>query len=331
MTRSVGRRGSASGPPAGNRSSPLKWAFGLAAMALLVAAGGVSVFYFNPVNIGMTLARQGLDRSGLEQATVEAPRGPMVYWSGGYGKPIVVLHGIGNQAGSWAKLAADMAVMTRVMVPDLPGHGDSDPLGGALSLQDLVDGVGVLVQKESPDQPVTLMGNAFGGWVALRYAVQHPERVERLILLNPFVAYEELERAPLVPEDREQAAALVRAMSPGNAPTPAGFVLDDLVETIQNGATPRVLSGLRPADTLSDAELAGLDLPVLILWGGEDKILPVEHGERLAQRLPQASFEVLDGCGHIPQQQCPRELVKRLVEIFPTAPQHLLDAPSQTP
>lgn len=326
MARSVGRRGGAAGTPAGNRSSPLKWAFGLAAMALMVAAAGVSVFYFNPVSIGMTLARQGLDRSGLEQHTVEAPRGPMVYWSGGYGKPMMVLHGIGNQAGSWAKLAADMAVMTQVMVPDLPGHGDSDPLGGALSLQDLVDGVEALVLKESPDQPVTLMGNALGGWVALRYAMQHPERVERLVLLNPMVAYDELERVQLVPEDREQAAALVGAMSPGNAPTPAGFVLDDLIETIQNGATPRVLAGLRPTDSLSDAELATLDLPVLILWGGEDKILPAEHGERLAGLLPQASFVVLEGCGHIPQQQCPRELVKRLVEIFPTAPQ-LQDAP----
>lgn len=322
MTRAVGRPGKASS----HRSSPLKWVFGLTAMALLVAAAGVSVFYFNPVSIGMSLARQGLDRMGLEQHTVEAPRGPMVYWAGGAGKQIVLLHGIGNQAGSWAKLAADVAVMAEVVVPDLPGHGDSDPLGGALSLQDLVDGVDALVQKESDGRPVTLMGNALGGWVALRYAVQHPERVERLILLNPFTAYGQLEHVQLIPEDREQAADLVRAMSPGNAPTPAGFVLDDLIETIQQGATPRVLSGLRPTDTLSEAELTGIDVPVLILWGGEDKILPVEHGERLASLLPQASFEVLEGCGHIPQQQCPRELVKRLVEIFPTAPQ-LIEAP----
>ena len=137
MARSVGRRTRNDG----NRSSPLKWAFALMALAMMAGAAGVSVFYFNPVGIGMLLARQGLDRSGLERQWVEAPRGRMIYWAGGVGEPVVLLHGMGNQAGSWAKMAADVAVMSRVILPDLPRHGDRDPVAGSLTLDDLVDGV----------------------------------------------------------------------------------------------------------------------------------------------------------------------------------------------
>lgn len=322
MARSVGRRTRNDG----NRSSPLKWAFALMALAMMAGAAGVSVFYFNPVGIGMLLARQGLDRSGLERQWVEAPRGRMIYWAGGVGEPVVLLHGMGNQAGSWAKMAADVAVMSRVILPDLPGHGDSDPVAGSLTLDDLVDGVAALVDKESPDRPVTLMGNALGGWVALRYAVDHPERVQRLILLNSFVSTAELTAVELVPSTRQEALQLVQAMSPDGAPTPAGFVLDDLVDKINRGPSPRVLAGLRSdaAQTdaaLSDAALAALDLPVDILWGVEDQVLPLTAGQRLAQRLPRARLIPLERCGHIPQQQCPREVVKYLVELFPPGPQ----------
>lgn len=313
MATSVGRRTH----DAGHRSSPLKWAFALAGLALLAAAAGVSIFYFNPVGIGMLLARQGLDRSGLERRLVEVPRGRVVYWTGGVGEPVVLLHGMGNQAGSWAKMAADIAVLSRVVLPDLPGHGDSDPKFGPLTMDDMVVGLAALVDKESPEEPVTLMGNALGGWVALRYAVAHPERVRRLILLNAFASSPPLDGLELVPQDRDQALRLVQAMSPKRAPAPAGFVLDDLVDKITEGGSPRVLAGLRPEDALSDAELASLNMPVEILWGDEDDILPLPYGQALAQRLPRARLFVLEGCGHIPQQQCPREVLKRLVEIIP--------------
>ncbi len=313
MAKSVGRRTQ----DAGHRSSPLKWAFALAALALLAAAGGVSIFYFNPVGIGMLLARQGLDRSGLERRLVEVPRGRVVYWTGGLGEPVVLLHGMGNQAGSWTKMAADIAVLSRVVLLDLPGHGDSDPTVGPLTMDDMVVGLAALVDKESPEEPVTLMGNALGGWVALRYAVAHPQRVRRLILLNAFASSPPLDGLELVPEDREQALALVHAMSPRNATVPAGFVLDDLVDKITHGASPRMLRGLRPGDALSDAELASLQIPVELLWGTEDDILPLAYGQALAQRLPQARLFALENCGHIPQQQCPREVLKRLVEIIP--------------
>lgn len=313
MVKSVGRRTQ----QAGSRSSSLKWAFAIAGLALLAAAGGVSIFYYNPVGIGMLLARQGLDRSGLERRLVEGPRGRVVYWTGGVGEPVVVLHGMGNQAGSWTKMAADIAVLSRIILPDLPGHGDSDPVAGALPLDDLVDGIAALIDAESPDEPVTLMGNALGGWVALRYAVDNPQRVRRLILLNALASPVEIEGAEWVPTTRQEALGLVRALSPEGVPEPASFVLDDLVDKINGGASPRVLAGQRPEDALTADELATLHMPVEILWGTEDDVLPLSYGETLARQLPQARLFPIERCGHIPQQQCPREVVKRLVDIFP--------------
>lgn len=330
MAKSVGHRTRS----VGDRSSPLKWAFGVAALALLAAAGGVSVFYYNPVGIGMLLARQGLDRSGLERRLVEGPQGRVVYWTGGVGEPVVLLHGMGNQAGSWVKMAADIAVLSRVILPDLPGHGDSDPAAGPLTLDDMVSGIAALVDEESPEEPVTLMGNALGGWAALKYAAENPQRVRRLILLNSFASTRQLDGIEQVPQNREQALRLVQAMSPQGAPTPAYFVLDDLIDKITGGASPRVLAGLRPEDALSDSELAGIQVPVEILWGTEDEVLPLAYGQSLAQRLPRARLFPLEHCGHIPQQQCPREVVKRLVDIFPPGPQVLpkpVDVPGDVP
>lgn len=297
-------------------SNPLKWAFALLAIALAAAAAGIAAFYFEPVGIGMALARQGLGRIGLERHTLEAPTGRLVYWIGGSGgETVVLVHGMGNQAGSWVKVAADLARRSELVIPDLPGHGDSEPTRGPLGLGQEVAGLGAVVDAVSPIEPVTLVGNSMGGWVSMLYAADHPDRVAHLVLLSSAGLEHDLGEIELVPETPEEARRLVAAMSPPGAPMPADFVLRDLVETIAEGASPRLVEGFDPV-FLVDRRAERITTPADVVWGSEDRLLPPELGRRLAALLPRARYFEIEGCGHIPQQQCPRALVELLEDLL---------------
>ena len=310
----------------GNASNPLKWAFALLGVALLATAVGIGAFYSNPVGIGMTLARQALDRMGLERQAFEAPAGRLLYWRGGAGEPVVLVHGMGNQAGTWVKIAADLSHSARLIVPDLPGHGDSAPYDGPLTLRDEVAGLAALIDRESPDAPVTLVGNSMGGWVSLLYAADYPDRVRRVIALNPGGLEHDLGDLTLVPETREQARALVTAMSPEGIGLPRDFVIDDLIEKIADGAGPRLIEGHDPADFL-DRHAERITVPVEVVWGVEDRLLPVVLGERLTAMLPDARWYPLERCAHIPQQQCPWQTLELIRDLLAAPPPGLRPEP----
>ena len=301
---------SATSPP-----SAMRFAVGVVVVIILLTGGLFVLFASNPVAIGVWMARSALERSGLEKATVDGPRGLQTYFHGGAGrKTVVLLHGLGHQAGSWIKTTTDLADRYAVVVPDLAGHGDSEPHEGPLTLDDSVAGLRAVLDAAAPEGPVVLVGHAMGGWVALRFALESPERVERLVLVNASGLSGELP-VDLLPDTRDEARALVRAITPPSAPAPAGFVLDDLVDSIHDGPSPRQLAGLRPSDWL-DHRLGELDVPVDVVWGMDDRLLPPSYGRRFVERLPNATFHPLDGCGHIPQQQCAQPFSLLLFELI---------------
>lgn len=291
----------------------------LVLLALGVVAAAVGYFYSNPVGVGVFLARQGLAKAGLEKVAIDGPGGKITYFRGKEGPPLVLIHGVGNQAGSWVKVAGDLSLTRKLIVPDLAGHGESGPAAGPLRMADLVAGLGAVLDAEKVGGDAVLVGNSMGGWVAMRYALAHPERVSRLVLVDSSGIYGDLGGITLLPKTREEALELVRAIGAGTEPDPAGFVLDDLIEKIGAGATPRVVAGLAAADFL-EKDLAGLATPADLLWGAADKLLPLAYGRRLEAMIPRARFTELPGAGHVPQQQVPRLFVEKLTEILAAAP-----------
>lgn len=291
----------------------------LVLLAAGVAAGAAGYFYTNPIGVGVFLARQGLSKAGLDKVTIDGPRGELTYFRGKDGPPLVLIHGVGNQAGSWVKVAGDLALTRKLIVPDLAGHGESGPTEGRLALTDMVAGLGAVLDAEQTGADLVLVGNSMGGWVAMRYALAHPERVSRLVLVDSSGIYGDLGGITLLPTTREEALALVRAIGAGTEPDPAGFVLDDLIEKIGEGATPRVVAGLKAEDFL-EQDLAGLAVPADLLWGAEDKLLPLAYARRLAAMIPRARLTELPGAGHVPQQQQPALFVAKLQELLAAAP-----------
>ncbi|MEO8035518.1 MAG: alpha/beta hydrolase [Acidobacteriota bacterium] len=250
--------------------------------------------------------RQALTAAGLERMD-EAGR---VFWRGGRGeKTIVLLHGVNDQAGTWAPVVAALMASHKLLVLDLSGHGDSEPHEGALPISRILSDLHAVIEAEAP-APVTLVGNSMGGWVSMLYALVHPDCVERLVLEDGSGMSWPV-TVPLLAQTREQAAALFRAANGPSAWAP-DEALDALVAWAAVSPLMRVMQG-GILDHLLDDRLGELDLPVTMIWGADDGLLPVAYAEALRDRIRGARLHVIEGAAHIPHRQRPERFLECLL------------------
>ncbi len=162
-------------------------------IGLVVAAGilcsdrAIDVRMTDPIAAFVTSTRASLVKAGLERVE----RDGSVYFRsppagrgepGSLAKPVVVLlHGVNDQAGTWAPVVESMTGHFRLIVPDLAGHGESAPQSGPLPLPMILERLHAIIVNET-NGPVALLGNSMGGWVAMLYTLAHPECVSRLLL-----------------------------------------------------------------------------------------------------------------------------------------------------
>ncbi len=205
------------------------------------------------------------------------------YGDAGDGPTVLFLHGWGLSARSYAKaLPAIAATGSRVIAPALPGFGRSDPLEGEYTFDKLVAWVDHLLETLDLNEPVALVGHSFGGAVAVAFASSHPDRVRSLVLVNSVggSVWKQGRRGERSLADRpwwdwglrlpsEFRAADYRRVLP--------VVARDLVSNALSnpGALRRTADLARTADLRDELrELAEQGLPVSILWGSEDKVVP---------------------------------------------------------
>lgn len=301
---------------------PVRWRRRLAWGALLagaLAAAASLLFVARPMAVFEWLGRAGLRSAGFERRQLAGPRGTLTYFRAGQGSTLVLLHGANDQAGAWARVAPALARSRRVLIPDLPGHGQSEPAAGPLAVTDLLAGVEALLAAEAPGQAVTLAGNSLGGFLALLEAHRHPERVSHVVLVNGAAVTAGGGRVELLPKTREEARqALAKLTAPG-APPPPGFVLDDLVRRGPGSPLARLLHS--PVSELAlDGRLGEVRVPVTLLWGESDQLLPASYAETLRSQLPAARLVLLRSCGHMPQRECPALLLGEMEAALPQPP-----------
>lgn len=259
--------------------------------------------------------RAALADAGLRAETVLAPAGPLRVFVHGMGPPVVLVHGSGGQAGDWYRIVPALAQRHyRLIVPDLPGHGESAPADGPLRVSDLAAALGAAIDAESSNVKVTLVGNSLGGWVSLLYAAQHPERVAHVVGIDSSGIYAPLP-VSLRPSNRDEAKRLALAVRGPSAPQPDDAEADAIVASIAAGPAARLVSGLRAEDFL-EHHAAEVRVPVDLLWGEEDGLLVPDYGRKLAALLPGARFHLLPRCGHMAQVWCPETLVPALLEVL---------------
>jgi len=220
--------------------------------------------------------------------------------------PFVFLHGLGASAISFTQLVTAMRPLTsRIIVPDLPGHGHSDapPCGdeaGAVQAG-LMDVLDLFV-----DEPSFLIGTSLGGMCAARYAAARPSRVKGVAMLAPGGApMSDAELADLlsvfdIADHRDALGFVDRCWARRPSPLMRHALAYGIAGKFKDPTIRAFLSSARPEHLLSPAELSGLDMPVLMLWGEDEAVLPPSVFDFYAQHLPDhAQVERWTGFGHV--------------------------------
>ena len=261
-------------------------------------------------------------------------RGRLSTLQAGSGPPLLAIHGLGATKGSFLPTVAALAERYRVIALDLPGFGDSDkPINASYDAAFFARAViGLLDALEL--ERAHLIGNSLGGRVALEVAMRHPERVERLALLCPSLAWRrERPWAPLVrlmqPKlglvhiaPRPLVEGIVHRLIPG---ADEGWTAAGVDEFLRAYLTPSGRAAFYAAARHIYLEephgesgfwprLAELQAEALFVWGRRDKLVPIAFERHVIDTLPAARHLELD-CGHVPQIERPRH-THRAVDAF---------------
>ncbi|MGA2337453.1 MAG: alpha/beta hydrolase [Terriglobales bacterium] len=276
------------------------------------------LFFLRPVATMVWLRRSALRRAGLRKIRLTTTVGGQIVWHGGAGPLLVLLHGAGDQAGTWNKVVPEVKRHFQLVIPDLAGHGQSDPAAGVLSLGTLLTALEQLLDaKPWRDAPLVLVGNSLGAWMAMLYTHKCPQRVTRVILIDggPIKAVSEI---GIMPKDREEARRALDAVLDPSTPRRPNFVLDDLVRVSNTGPISRLLAAGEEdmSKYLLDGKLASFQLPVDLIWGASDRLVPLDYAKKLQSQLPHSTLTVIEHCGHGPQLERPQELTRVLLQVL---------------
>lgn len=222
--------------------------------------------------------------------------GKLAYREAGSGTPLILVHGSPGEGRSWSRVASKLAERHRLLMPDLPGYGGSDPVPQAPEGRTEAMGAAIAALIDGCGEPVRLCGHSFGGNVALHAALTRAERIVDLTLLEP-VCFRALE---LTGDDavRRPAAQFFAGY--------ADRVVAGQVEAVHEmidfliGAAPKngldVRSSL--AETVTRAELAGFAKPVLVAYGAASPPVAPAIAEGLVSLLPSARLEGIASASH---------------------------------
>lgn len=291
------------------------------AVLALAAAAGMFAFGSQPLDSVTWVAARWLRLHGFSELDVPGPRGPIRVYEGGEGPPLVLVHGFGDRAMGWRSVLMPLSGDFRVIAPDLAGHGESaPPPSEPLSLADTLESLRCVIEDRAPGEPVVLVGNSMGGWLSALYAIERPDRVARLVLVNSAGLRWPLKRADLLPSTREGVQHELELLFGPAAPWLPDFVIDDLIELHEGKGLQTLFDTMRSQDDLDD-RLARLEVPTTIVWGTEDGLFPEELARRWHEAVPGSQLRWLSGCAHVPQVTCPGRFLEVLGDaLAPSEP-----------
>jgi pimeloyl-ACP methyl ester carboxylesterase len=270
-----------------------------------------------------------LVRTGFESRVAEVDGVRTRYFLGGEGPPLVVVHGLGGAAVNFTELGPLLARRRRVLIPDLPGHGRSDPLERVDGLTSYVEHIAALAELEGMF-PAPVLGYSMGGVIALRLAVSRPNDVSALALVSAAGIVSVTRRAQVWlaitgvlrpaqvmtrfrttfarrPRLRWLPFGLWGAVDPP-ALSPQGVLgfLEGPSQHTDVGAAGRALLKDDPR-----SDLARVGCHVLLLWGARDRLVPLDDGFEYARRL-RAPIRTLPAAGHLLIGEQPHECAQIL-------------------
>ena len=265
----------------------------------------------------------------------------VAYQDAGSGDEVLLLiHGMAGSSETWRAVIPQLSTKYRVVAPDLLGHGQSAKprsdysLGAfAVLLRDLLDELGI--------SRATVVGQSLGGGVAMQFAYQHRDYCQRLVLissggLGPEVGWTlrllsapgaELLLPAIAPPPVVNVGNKLRSWFSGSGfQSPRGAEMWSAYSSLADPQTRQAfLRTLRSVVDYRGQSVSALnrlhltsDLPTMVIWGDQDRIIPIEHAYAVHAARPDCRIEVLDGVGHFPHVERPGHVVALLDDFIDT-------------
>jgi 2-hydroxy-6-oxonona-2,4-dienedioate hydrolase len=248
----------------------------------------------------------------LESKQIEIYGQKIHYLEAGSGPNVILLHGLGGDSSTWAQTIPALVSKYHVYAPDQLGFGKSDKPVLNYRVATLVEFIAGFFKKTGIEK-ATLVGNSLGGWVAAAFAIAHPEKVEKLVLVSA---------AGYTPKrwgGKEYTNELYSTLNPSTAADlkrlfsmiffNKSFLTDQFIEQSFTNKLKRsdastinsfIDSFLRKEDYL-DERVKVINAPTLLIWGREDELTPIAMGKAFAQDIPRSQMVIFEKCGHVPQ------------------------------
>jgi pimeloyl-ACP methyl ester carboxylesterase len=294
-----------------------------ASVTMLAVSGSIYVVR-HPIQAGRRLAGIGMRLAGIRTRHTLLDGKPVPYYEYGprEGTPMILIHGLGDAAETWAGVMRALVRMYPdrwVLAPDVPGLGFAPRPRGSPTITTITKSVLNFLDTLHIDRAI-LAGNSTGGQIALRLAARYPERVARVIAIDPTGLWRG-HAVDFRPQTRSEAQRFLSQVL-SKAPNVPGFILEDVVRTARVEHIVQFISSYdQTRDNLdaggneSDlARLARSNMPITLIFGAADRLLPAQTQEWFREALPRAEMVVFDDAGHTPQIEAPGELAALLAE-----------------
>src|SRR5437870_13036522 len=244
------------------------------------------------------------------------------YVEAGSCAPVILIHGLADNVTIWDPVIPALAARFRVIALDQIGFGRSDKPLLNYRVSTPVDFLGGFL-SELKIERASLVGNSLGGWVAASFALAHPQRVDRLVLCDA-AGYAAVSKTM----DPRALSALrlanredIRYLGPLTFRDKRFYEDVDLafkqhVSAGDNYTVNQLLDSMIRGEDVLDNRLAAINQPTLILWGREDRLIPLNFAERFHKEITGSRLRVIDSCGHMPQVECPKEFVTAVLEFL---------------
>lgn len=266
---------------------------------------------------GVPATQRRLELAGISTAVLE----------GGSGPPLVLLHGPGEHVVKWAEVIPALVATHRVIAPDLPGHGSTEPPKGSSIVDDVLQWLEELIDRTCPTRP-TLVGHVLGGAIAARFSVNQGDRIARLVLVDtlglaPFQPAPEFARALTAYVERPNEVTydnlwrqcaldldrLRDRMGERWEPFKA-YTLDRALAPAAQ-ATQGALMELFGFPPIAPEDLARIAVPTTLIWGRHDLATSLAIAEAASVRYGWPLY-VIEGAGDDPVMEQPERFVAAL-------------------
>lgn len=281
------------------------------------------------VLVGISSGAENESAKKSEEKFVTVFGAKIHYLDAGSGSPVVLLHGLADDIGVWEGVVPVLAAKHRVIALDQIGFGRSDKPLLSYRVGTFVDFLDGFLSELKIDR-ASLVGNSLGGWIAADFALKHPEKIDRLVLCDA-AGYADLFKKM---NQRTQSALRLASREDIRYLGPLTFHDKRFYEDLDlefrqrlsagDGYTVnQILNSMIRGDDVLDRRVGAIHKPTLVIWGREDKLIPLDFGERFHREIAGSKLKVIENCAHMPHVESAKEFAAAVLEF-------LGDGPSRT-